>query len=121
MRAAEIMRKFMKAVDEDPTTDIANLTAPTSNTKPGVPNASTPSAPGDISFGKGQMNVATGDNSGISIGKAPAPTLPPGAYFNVGKATDKGGQWSAGVGAGKIKDMPGTGDAKVGFNFSKKF
>jgi hypothetical protein len=121
MRAAEIMRKFMKAVEEDPTTDIANLTAPTSSPKPPPTNVTTPPAPGDLTFGKGKMNIATGDTSNVTIGKAPAPTLPAGAYFNMGKPTDSSGQWSAGVGVGKAKEMPGTSDPKFSINFSKKF
>lgn len=131
MREAEIIRKIMDMVQskesddpeqaEDQTNPSTDFAAPAPGGIPKVPNSSQPPSPGDISFDKGKMNIATGANSGISVGKAPSSTLPPGAYFNMGKPTDSTGQWSAGVGAGKAKEMPGSSDPRFSINFNKKF
>ena len=118
----ELIRKLIDLIQSYDETKEDGSTPPpqaTSSTPPTPPASPTPPSTGDVSFGKGKMNISTGDSSSFSLGKGPTKTQPPGAYINFGSQTGSG-QVSAGIGKGSTSPGAPSG-TQFNINFSKKF
>jgi hypothetical protein len=112
----DLIQSYDEPKEDSATPQATSSTPPTTSTPPVSP---TPPSTGNVSFGKGRMNVSTGDSSSFSLGKGPTKSQPPGAYMNFGSQTGSG-QVSAGIGKGSTSPGAPSG-TQFNINFSKKF